>query len=215
MRNHYIYLVLDTWTNKFYCGKRSTCKNPKDDFYFGSGIIISRILKKYTKEQIKKRLLKVVLQITSSALENSIAERYWVNDVYKAYSNPLFYNIAKIDSASWMGHTEEKKQKIRANISKSLKGKIQHTPEFKLKVKLMMSDRNSPSAKNIIVVDKYENIIFTGIRKEVIAWCESNYICCEATMKKYLYSGKPFSPQKNMKKRFNSFLFVGIRFLYV
>ncbi len=93
-QNHYIYLVFDKEREKYYCGKRSTDNEIESDFYYGSGLIIERIIKKLTKEQIRARFDKKILHISKDYDENLKQEIYWVNDIFDAPNNPNFYNIS-------------------------------------------------------------------------------------------------------------------------
>jgi len=120
MKNHYIYLTIDTLKKKFYIGKRTTSKEVKEDSYFGSGTVIKNILKKHSKEEVIKRLHKIIICESKSAEENNVAEVYWV-DYFKAPKNPNFYNIALGGDGGGAGNPSEE---TRAKMSKAQKGRV-------------------------------------------------------------------------------------------
>ena len=123
---HYIYLTCDLKYKKWYCGKRSTDKEINKDYYFGSGIIIKQIIKKYDKEEINKRFKKIILHETKSYEENCIMEKFYIDDVFDAPNNPYFYNIANGGYGGNLikGKTKEEKRLIYKKIGKANKGRI-------------------------------------------------------------------------------------------
>lgn len=158
-RNHYIYLVFDKECKKYYCGKRSTDNEIEADFYYGSGLIIERIIKKLTKEQIRTRFDKKILHISKDYDENLEQEIYWVNDVFDAPNNPNFYNISDGGYGGNLisGFSEEEKAEVyrkiglgnigrkisqeqKETVSKKLKGK-KKSIETKDKMKLAARKR--------------------------------------------------------------------------
>ena len=253
---HYIYLTYDNKYNKWYCGKRSSVKPIEEDFYYGSGNIIKRILNKYSKEEIEKRLKKIILHVSNTYDENCKMEKFWVDEVFNAPNNPNFYNIAngggggnlikgytdeqkkehyKIIGASNKGkiHSEESKLKIskggkgklrsdetKKNISNakigegnSFFGKI-HSEETRQKISEKLKDENNPMSINCLVVDSKDEVIFKGIRKEVINWAKNNKICSESTVKLRLSDGECFYPKYKVEKYNNAFDYIGIKFMY-
>lgn len=132
---HYVYLVFDNKNEMFYCGKRSTNTPILNDVYYGSGNIIRRITKSCNKAN--ERLTKIILQICNSYEENIVAEKYWVNKVFNAPSNPLFYNIANGGYGGNLiaGFTNEQKKEVYKKIGLSNKGK-KLTDETKRKISI-------------------------------------------------------------------------------
>lgn len=252
---HYIYLTHDKKYDKYYCGKRSCECNINEDWYYGSGNIIRKIINKYSKEEINNRLEKTILHISENYDENCKMEEYFINK-FKATEDKNFYNIAKGGHGGNLisGYSDEKKKEIYKKIGNSNKGKIlstdvkikiskggkgltrssdtrmkisqskigegnsfygkKHSKESLIEISEKLKDANNPRAKMCIVVDKNENILFKGIRKEVFTWLENNNICSQSTMKKRLKDGKSFNPKYNTKNNYNSLYYDGIRFLY-
>jgi hypothetical protein len=89
-----------------------------------------------------------------------------------------------------------------------------HSEEILGKIALASKDRNNPRATFINVMDKNGNVIFNGIRKEVIKWCKEMGICSDSNMKNHLYSGKSFEPKYIMTAYPNCKEYVGIKFVY-
>ena len=86
MKQHYIYLTTDHLHNKKYIGKHYGELN---DDYYGSGNIITRVIKKYGKSILSKE----ILHISKTEEENNIKEKEFIA-LFNALENPLFYNIA-------------------------------------------------------------------------------------------------------------------------
>jgi len=128
-----IYITTNLINGKKYIGKDE--KN--DSNYFGSGIHLTRSVKKYGKENFKKE----IIEHCNTSEELNEKEIYWI-DFYKACESEQFYNIAKggdggniikgyseeqkkeiykktIDNRKWYKHSDETKEKI----SKKHKGK--------------------------------------------------------------------------------------------
>ena len=82
---YYLYKITNIINNKFYIGVHRT-SNINDE-YFGSGINITRAIKKYGKENFKKEILKFF----ENAPEMFFAEKEMVTEDF--LKNPLVYNI--------------------------------------------------------------------------------------------------------------------------
>lgn len=126
-RNYYVYLTWDTEKNKFYLGKRSTTRNIESDPYVGSGNVILNIKRRYKddKEYLKRRFVKVVLEISSSEEENAENEIKWC-EFFNVTENEYFYNIAGGGTGGHTiaGYTEEQRKKFGEEVSKRNKGKF-------------------------------------------------------------------------------------------
>jgi len=83
------------------------------------------------------------------------------------------------------------------------------------KIKEYSTGRNNPRATFVKVVDKNNNELFRGIRKEVEEWCENKGICSIGSIKILLYKNLPFHPNYKTKRFLNSKQYDGIRFQYV
>jgi len=79
-----IYETTNLVNGKKYVGM-DTKNNPE---YFGSGLLISRAIKKYGKENFKKRIIEQC--VTQEELK--IREKYWI-DFYNARESKNYYNI--------------------------------------------------------------------------------------------------------------------------
>ena len=112
-KNHYIYSIMQIGTGKFYVGMRSTYKNPDDDDYWGSGTIITRMIKKYGKECFRKEIL-IRDIINREALVNFEKKIITVD----LMNDPLCLNL-KTGGLDGIVMSEETRKKI----SRSLTGK--------------------------------------------------------------------------------------------
>jgi hypothetical protein len=81
-----IYKITNLINNKIYIGKDTT----SDTNYFGSGLIISRSLKKYGMENF----IKEIIDETDDYNELSKKEIYWIS-YYKSTDREIGYNISK------------------------------------------------------------------------------------------------------------------------
>lgn len=95
MKNHYIYIIYDVKYDKFYIGKRTTSKPIEKDNYLGSGKRIKNIENYYKRNNldINKRLLKEILEVSSSYEENDENEKKWIW-FFNAAKSDDFYNVA-------------------------------------------------------------------------------------------------------------------------
>ena len=125
-----IYKTTCLITNKIYIGQDSK-NNPK---YLGSGLYISRIIKKYGKQNFIKEILEQYIESKEKLDEREI---YWIG-VYDSTNPKIGYNLSKGGSGS-LGckRTSETRKKMskaakgkiksdihRQNLSKSHKGKV-------------------------------------------------------------------------------------------
>lgn len=88
MKYYYIYKITNIINNKIYIGKRTTNKKPEQDTkYFGSGLYITRALKKYGKQNFTKEILE---QCTFETLNER--EKYYI-ELYNSRDINIGYNI--------------------------------------------------------------------------------------------------------------------------
>jgi group I intron endonuclease len=109
--------------------------------------------------------------------------------------------------------TKKRISKAKQGKANSFYGKT-HTDDALQKISNRSKGRNNPRATMIEVIGKNNEVIFEGIRKEVVEWCKENGICSESNLKNHLYSGKAFNPKYVMTAYPNSKDYVGIRFVY-
>ena len=136
MKQHYIYLTINTINDMKYIGKHY---GELDDSYLGSGKILKRAINKYGKENFTKS----ILYISNNNEENKEKEKYFIT-LYNAVSNPLFYNIHEggEDGNTTAGYTEEEKEALKRKLSELNRGKNNgmygkhHTIESKQKMSI-------------------------------------------------------------------------------
>lgn len=136
MKQHYIYLTINTINDMKYIGKHY---GELDDSYLGSGKILKRAINKYGKENFTKS----ILYISNNNEENKEKEKYFIT-LYNAVSNPLFYNIHEGGEGgnTTAGYTEEEKEALKRKLSELNRGKNNgmygkhHTIESKQKMSI-------------------------------------------------------------------------------
>jgi len=124
---HYIYITEDIEKQKFYLGKRMCkCQDLFKEQYFGSGIVVKRIIQKHIKnnEDVNNRLKKHVLQICDDKDTTTDSEIKWIT-FFNASASELFYNISLGgdggDNVTMNPNREEiKRNNARANLGKTL-----------------------------------------------------------------------------------------------
>lgn len=122
----YVYLTICLLNGMKYIGQHRISGN-KDDEYFGSGIFISSLIKKYGKSYFQKQ----ILQECYSADELDNMERYWIKK-YNAVKSPMFYNIAEGGQFGdvWAGKSQEDKEKFSKRIAESNRTRIRDTSKI-------------------------------------------------------------------------------------
>ena len=86
--NHYVYEITNLINGKKYIGKRS-CKCPiEKDKYMGSGVAITRSIKKYGKDNFTKK----IIEVCSSEKDAFEREKFWIS-YYNAVNDRMYYNI--------------------------------------------------------------------------------------------------------------------------
>ena len=106
--NHYVYEITNLINGKKYIGKRS-CECPiEEDKYMGSGIAITRSIKKYGKDNF----IKEIIEVCSSEKDAFERERFWIS-YYNAVDSKKYYNIK--DGGE--GNTREDVLRYMANLT--------------------------------------------------------------------------------------------------
>jgi len=111
----YIYKIENTINNKFYIWKCSkSIKESKN--YYGSWIIIRKVIKKYWKRNLIKKIIEKVDNIE----DLNLAEKKWIN-FYWFPNNELMYNLCWWWLWTiWYKLSNKTKNKISKSVSKSL-----------------------------------------------------------------------------------------------
>lgn len=89
MKNHYVYLITNLINNKKYIGKRSCSCDIDQDTYLGSGVAITKAIKKYGRDSFKKEILAIC-----NTEDEAYQKEREIIEATKAYSNKMYYNIA-------------------------------------------------------------------------------------------------------------------------
>nr|DAJ27929.1 MAG TPA: intron associated endonuclease [Caudoviricetes sp.] len=134
----YIYLTTCLVNNKIYIGKHEL--NGQKN-YIGSGTLFKRAVKKYGKENFKKKILRLCFSLH----ELRIWEHFYIVK-YKSTDINIGYNIAKGDVNS-TEYNPAKLPEVRERISNMKKGKPstfkgkKHSEESKLKLSISVKKR--------------------------------------------------------------------------
>ncbi len=108
----YIYLVIDHYNHKLYVGQSKVLNNLLVRNYFGSGIIIKRILK------IRKHhLQKIILGYCESKEELDEAEKICI-DHFQSNDKRYGYNLSEGGEGNnyWLGKKFNKEHKMKISI---------------------------------------------------------------------------------------------------
>ncbi len=117
-KNHefnYIYKTVCTITNKFYIGVHST--NDIDDGYMGSGVRISKSIKKYGKNNHVKE----IIEYFDDRISLMHKEKEIVNE--ELLKNPYCMNISIGGTSTGVNYRTEHTQESKKLISEKLKNK--------------------------------------------------------------------------------------------
>lgn len=138
MKQYYIYLTTNKINGKKYIGQHHGELN---DSYFGSGIVISKAIKEYGKENFEKEILEITTQDKIDEVE-----KYYI-DLYNAVEDENFYNISdggqkgnawKYAHKYWEEHPEEAKRVQQENIKKAQEWWGEHPEEQEINRKRLL-----------------------------------------------------------------------------
>lgn len=117
----FIYVTTNHINGKKYIGQRKYDKQGKWKEYLGSGIILSRAIKKYGKENFSKQ----IIEECKTKEELNLKEKYWINH-FDAVNSDNFYNIADGGDGgnTLSGYTEKQLEEHSKILSNALKGVI-------------------------------------------------------------------------------------------
>jgi hypothetical protein len=133
-----VYKTVHVPTNRFYIGRHVT--NDIDDGYFGSGTIISRLLKKHPKEDFNR----VILLKAESSEDMLKAENRFIEEFL---DDPLCLNLIQGDPrvSGIIRHSIKSKQKISKSLTghKAWNKGIKVTDEVKEKISAALTGRSA------------------------------------------------------------------------
>ena len=115
---NYIYKTTNLINGKIYVGQHRTNKNPDNDIYLGSGIIINRAIKQYGRIQFYRDILEMCIPCINQL---NYKELYWIKQLNSIIPNG--YNIA-IGSKGGVINEETRK---KISISNSGKKRTEET----------------------------------------------------------------------------------------
>jgi len=123
---HFVYVTINLVDGKKYIGDHST--NKLEDGYLGSGIRISNAIKKYGKENFKRK----ILEFFDNKEEAFKSQYKWINE-YNSLS-PNGYNISPKGGHYMTGSVSEETKKKMSEL-KIGKKRIPFTEEHKKNIK--------------------------------------------------------------------------------
>ena len=117
----FVYITTNHINGKKYIGQKKYDKQGKWKEYLGSGIILSRAIKKYGKENFSKQ----IIDECKTKEELNLKEKYWIN-YFDAVNSDNFYNIAEGGDGgnTLSGYTEKQLEEHSKILSNALKGVI-------------------------------------------------------------------------------------------
>lgn len=133
----FIYITTNHINGKKYIGQRKYDKQGKWKEYLGSGVVLSKAIKKYGVKYFSKEIIE---ECESKQLLNR-REKYWI-DYYNAVNSNNFYNIAEGGDGgnTLAGYTEKQLEEHSKILSKALKG-------------IINQGANNPRAKKVICLN--------------------------------------------------------------
>ena len=163
--SNYTYMVTNKLNGKVYVGSHSWSGEGLDSNYYGSGIAITRAVKKYGKENFQVEVLYYYSTVEECrADEERILTEYnvrdcphsyniknaavgWTSEDMKGENNPNYGKRGKDTSMYGKHHTEEARRKISQAMTGEkhpLYGK-HHTEEVRKKIAQAMTGENNPN----------------------------------------------------------------------
>lgn len=154
-----IYKITNLVNNKIYIGKDTT----SDPNYFGSGLLISRSLKKYGVENF----IKEVIDETDDYNELSKKEIYWIS-YYKSTDRKIGYNISPGGDGGDTLSNHPELNLIKEKISKN-------SPKKGKTYEEAFGTERSNSYKEKLKINIYKNILsIDSVLKNKQRWKEYN-----------------------------------------
>ena len=158
-KQYYIYIITNKINNKKYIGQH---KGYPDDNYFGSGILITKAIEKYGKENFTKEIIEFC---TKENIDDK--EKYWIN-YYNAVENNNFYNQMEGGTGGdgwkacnkWMKDNPEKAQEIYAKNGARIKQWTkEHPEENKKHIKKMLESSHNYYTNHPEEITRVMNIV--------------------------------------------------------
>lgn len=127
---YYIYLTTNLINGKKYIGQH---KGEINDSYLGSGVLLTKALEKYGKENFKKE----ILEICNSREEADEKEKFYIQK-YSAVESEMFYNLQEggckgdgwRSTQRWLKAHPEEAEEIYKQNQERLKQWKQDNPEL-------------------------------------------------------------------------------------
>ena len=152
--NHYVYEITNLVNGKKYIGKRS-CKCPiEEDKYMGSGILISKAIKKYGKENFRKDILEIC-DSEELAFER---EKCWIKH-YNAVESRKFYNIKDGGEGNTREDALRNLAKLTPEQIKERSRKLSIANKGKNNSMYGVKGKDNPVSKAIVMMDLEGNIV--------------------------------------------------------
>lgn len=159
----FIYITTNHLNSKKYIGQRKYDTQGKWKDCLGSGVVLSKAIKKYGLENFSKEIIE---ECETKQLLN-LREKYWI-DYYGAVNSKNFYNIAEGGDGgnTLAGYTDKQLEVHSKTLSKALKGVINQ-------------GANNPRAKKVICLNNMK-IFDTTVEASKYAGVSDNGIqtCC-------------------------------------
>lgn len=152
--NHYVYEITNLVNGKKYIGKRSYKSTIEEDKYMGSGILISKAIKKYGKENFRKDILEIC-DSEELAFER---ERYWIKH-YNAVESREFYNIKDGGEGNTREDALRNLAKLTPEQIKERSRKLSIANKGKNNSMYGVKGKDNPVSKAIVMMDLEGNIV--------------------------------------------------------
>lgn len=171
----YVYLTVNKVNNKGYVGQKLGMFNK---YYYGSGTVFKKALKKYGKENFDRQIL-----VYCSSQEELDREEIYHIDVYRRLYPYKLYNIAKGGGGGGYPVSEETKKKVSITVElyKTYKAKhkefmIERSRERKKRDKALIYQYKS--GKDIIYLMSKYGLSKIAV-KDILKQCKEKVICIE------------------------------------
>ena len=152
--NHYVYEITNLINGKKYIGKRICKSTIEEDRYMGSGILISKAIKKYGKENFRKDILEIC-DSEELAFER---EKCWIKH-YNAVESREFYNIKDGGEGNTREDALRNLAKLTPEQIKERSRKLSIANKGKNNSMYGVKGKDNPVSKAIVMMDLEGNIV--------------------------------------------------------